>query len=240
LVARPKPGTHRYNEMQGGPGRPASAGAAFDAAPRQPRPKRSPDQAPDGYAQDYWDLARYFIERAHAAGEHTRSVPVAYLAIKERAEQQNLETGEDALEFDRSRPVPEAYYRVEEVTVETRFGPKTRTRRTRGPLPADFYVSVRMRDLYLDGKGRPVDWQHVGLAIIDKFWDDPKVQEARQGPDPLSDFTRDDLFEHCYVLVVRHWESLRIKAAIARQQARRQSRPDYQPRDIIRRKPLDQ
>jgi hypothetical protein len=97
-----------------------------------------------------------------------------------------------------------------------------------------------MRDLYFDAEGRPVDWWHVGLAIIDTFWSDPKVQEARRGSDPLADFCRLDIFEHCYVMTCRHWESLRIKAAIARQQARKKARPDYKPRDIIRRNPLDQ
>jgi hypothetical protein len=235
MAPKPKPGSFRAAEQGVFPGMPQ----AQPSQPRQ-RPQRNPDAAPAGYVQGYWDLARYFVQLAEQHGQAVKGVPVAYLAIKARAEQQHLETGEDAIEWDRHRPVPDEYKVTETYTEETRRGTRERTRTRLKPRPKDWNATKRMRDLYIDGEGRPVDWQGVGRAIIERFWSDPKVQEARSGADPLADFTRLDIFEHCYGKVCHHWESLRIKATIARQVARKQASPDYEPRDIIRRKPDDQ
>lgn len=224
--AAPKPGTIRANAQRVDRGQPV-APVSQPGAEAAPRKKRDPDKAPNGYDQRYWDLAKYFAQTCDAHGEDSKPVPIVYMEIMKRAQQQHLESGEDVIERDltKARPADNRIL-VGERTVQTRHGEVTKPVYKIRPLPADWNATVRMRDIYQDENGKPLAWWEVGFAMIDRFWTD-KAVIAEHGGDALTDFCRLTVFEHLHLMTCRKWESARHRKWYDAQLARKWLDPNY-------------
>lgn len=207
----PKPGTMRARGQ--GDNRPAQ-GSQAQRQPSAPRPRRDPGTAPNGYRQEYWHLAQYFIQTCEAHGVPTKGVPIVYEEIKRRAEYWNLESGSTAVEWDVRRPRP-AEYRNK-------------------PLPKDWNATVRLRDLYRDEDNQPLTWVQVGEAIIDWFWDSPVIAECRTS-DVLHDLCDLENFGYLYSYVCDRWRYKRSRKKFDEFIAKRQAE-GYEPQ-IRQRRP---